>query len=475
MPRLVPIQRIQRVLIVRPDAIGDMVLTVPCIRAIKAAYPHWHITVLASPYNSRIVRHIPEIDDILLDWKRNGKINSFWDKLHFIRYLRSRKFDLAIHFYSETETVWPCVFAGIPYHIGDTAKIGLWPVFRKYGTFLKTFDQTKHVVEYNFQLLRALGISLDPESKIDIPLPPGESERAELLLTQEGRRSGVPLIGIQIGVGYGNRPIEPEKYAEYINALRQKTDLDVWVSPYSEKEKVFTARFLSHLNGPALVIPDTPITTLMGLISHSDVFVSVDTGPFHLGVGLGVPMLAIFPSRKVKPTRWAPWRNRHFVVRESQTCSYFCPHEGCVRTICSDNIRVTDMVDKTLALLDGKGVQSASDQFNLWFRASMSVLLLEDIQSTYLASQFEHELKTQGIRVIRRDVLAPNLFEALVENDVTIIHNFSRKRRFYVALRARLVSLKLFNPPVVINQIWTVKHPDSIPNRYRRAFEEKHV
>jgi len=470
---MIPINAIKKVLIIRPDAIGDMVLTLPCIEAIKTQYPQWHLTVLASPYNAQIIRHIPYIDNILLDWKKSQKITSIWDRIRYIRHINSHQFDLAIHFYSETDTVWTSVLARIPYHIGDTAKIGLWPVFRKHGVFLKTFDQTKHVMEYNFQLLRSIGIKLDPNRKMNFPIPPEYKNKGQDLLTAAGRRPNVPLIGIQLGVGFGNRALEPEKYADYINLLRTEIDIDVCVTPYSEKEKVFAARFANRVKTPVITIPDNSIPDFMGIISNYTLFVSVDTGPCHLCTAIGIPILAIFPSRKVKPTRWAPWRNRHFIVRESQTCDQFCPHEGCPLTICSDAIEMRDMVDKTKALISGQGLETAEDQFKEWFSRSMSVLILDSPETTVAAAKFESVLAKANIRVTRVPVTIGAIDELLLQKDVTIIHNFSGRRRLYLSFLARKAALQLFNPPLIIHSAWEIDESIPIENRYRTAFEAK--
>ncbi|NBV42410.1 lipopolysaccharide heptosyltransferase family protein, partial [bacterium] len=286
MTRLLPFDRIKKILIVRPDALGDMMLTLPAIRAIRDRFPDRHIAVLASPYNAQLIRHLDWIDEIILDWKRAGKIKGWRDRLHYIRELRLQKFDLAVHFYSETDTVWTMVAAGIPYHIGDKAKIGLWPVFRKYGSFLKTFDQTMHVVAYNFQLLKSLGIELNSDVKLNFQVTDEMKRQASTLLKAGGRREGVPLVGIQIGVGAGNRPIEPEKYAQFIDELRRIRDVDVCMTAFSDKEKAFKDRVLAAVKSPVIVLEKTTMDQLLGVISSYDCFVSVDTGPFHIAASL---------------------------------------------------------------------------------------------------------------------------------------------------------------------------------------------
>ena len=461
---------VHRILIIRPDAIGDMVLTLPAIAAIKRQYPNSHITLMASPYNAAVLDPKPAyIDEILLDWFKLGKAEGtrgFWK---YVRFLRSQKFDLAIHFYSETNTAWVCYFAGIPYHIGDTAKLGLWPVFRKHGVFLKTFDQTKHVMEYNFQLLRPLGVRLEEQPQFRLDVSDVNRQCAIDLLRQAGRRPGVPLIGVQIGVGFGNRPIEPEKYAEFMTQLSQSMDVDFCVIPHTDREKQFRDRLRAATSASILNIEGTTIGELIGLISYYDLFVSVDTGPFHIASSLGVPQLAIFPSKKVKPTRWAPWRNRHFIVRESRICPHFCPHEGCPLTVCSDAIQVADMADKAVRLLAGDGVTSAEDQFPYWFTRSMTVLIVYETED---AERYRGRLAVDGIHsyILRFD--DPNLKDKLVEWDITIIHNLSGKRRWRLWWIARRASLQLFNPPLLVNGPgWD----DDLIARYKARFEAQRI
>ena len=196
-----PLEKIKKILIVRPDAIGDMVLTLPCIKAIKDTYPHMSITVLASGYNAKVIEHLDYIDNIIIDWFAKGEVNNWKDVWKYSRFLKKENFDAAVHFYSETPQIWTSVLARIPYHLGDKAKVGLWPVLRKHGVFLKSFDQTKHVIDYNFQLLEPLNVK-KPTNLKQVLYPDGSAlERSGKLLKEAGYRMGRRLVGIHPGVG----------------------------------------------------------------------------------------------------------------------------------------------------------------------------------------------------------------------------------------------------------------------------------
>ena len=446
----IPKEHCKKVLIIRPDALGDMVLTIPCINAIKSQL-NCHITVLASNYNKVLIEDHPAVDEIIVDKYSVGGVRSWSDWNTYRKELKAHQFDAAIHFYSETRTSWLAYFAGIKYHLGDLAKLGLWPIFRKHGIFLKTFDQTKHVVEYNFQLLKPLGVTLDKKQPLDITVNKDikESVKSSFLKNLDPK---IPTIGLQIGVGFGNKAIEPEKYAYYINALRKEIPCQFAAVAHSDKEKAAATKIQSLVDEPIEIIKNTTLKDLMGIISHYQLFVGVDTGPFHMAAAIGIPQLAIFPTKKVKPTRWAPWRNRHLIVRESATCPHPCPHEGCPLTVCSDNITVNDMVKKSLALLKEGGVETPKDQFDYWFKQSMTVLILEDEKTAQTAAALADQLSKVGIRHHREPINIRNLYDRLIEKDITVIHNLTSKRKLYIGSVCRIVSLKLFNPPLIINE-----------------------
>jgi hypothetical protein len=281
------------------------------------------------------------------------------------------------------------------------------------------------------------------------------------------------LVGIQVGVGFGNRPVTPAKYAEYIRALKNRRDVDVVVTGYSEKEKSAAMEIQRSLGNDVMLALGFPIQDLMGLISILDVCVSVDTGPFHMAAALGTPQLAIFPSKKVKPLSWGPWRNKHFIVREAHTCAYFCPHEGCPLNVCSDNLRVSDMVAKTEKLLDGGGIEKAAEQFVYWFENSMHILVLHDEKTREKAQAFHWQLGQWGLRAFLERVDRAELYKTVTENDVSIIHNLSGKRKWRLFWLSQRANKFLHNPPLVVHSEYANLEKGAVIENYRLAFEKK--
>ncbi len=466
----IPVRSIQRLLIIRPDAIGDMVLTLPAIAALRNRYPHLHITLLGSRYTYDLVKPTGLFDEILIDKCRTGEARGWRGFWQYVREIRAMQFDAVIHFYSETPEVWLTVFAGIRYQVGDKAKLGLWPIFRKYGTFLKTFDQTKHVVEYNFQLLRAFGIVLSPETPLISALSPEQKIAGINALKQAGWDGQQPIIGFHLGVGGGNKAISVLKFIHTITTLHHE-GYAICFTGHSPKEQADRDLLVAQLPFPVLdLVGKTSLGELAGALSQWSLYIGVDTGPFHLAASMGIPQVAIFPTRRVKPLRWGPWRNRHELVREAQQCPHFCPHEACPLTVCSDALKEADIIAKAQKVLGGGGYTHANEQFALWFRNSMSVLILKNAQTMAKAITLQQQLHALGIRAKIEDVSAHNLQDTLLAQDSTILHNLTGKSRIRLFWICQRMALKLFNPPLLIHGEHDMTNPIAT---YRRHFEAK--
>ena len=153
---MIPKSLVRHILIIRPDAIGDLILTIPAIMTIKKHYPKAKISLLASPYNAKLLYDFDIVDHIIEYTPR-----ATWKSFSYLRTLFKKKdIDVAIHYGIRPEVAWACFFS-IPHNIGDKAHLSLWPIFRKYGIFYRNHDRMKHFVEYNHVLLKPLGIHFE--------------------------------------------------------------------------------------------------------------------------------------------------------------------------------------------------------------------------------------------------------------------------------------------------------------------------
>ncbi|MFA6549538.1 MAG: hypothetical protein WCT39_06400, partial [Candidatus Margulisiibacteriota bacterium] len=161
------IKNFKNILIIRPDAIGDLVLTLPAIHAIRKHFPAAKITVLAREYTRPILENHPDIDKIIYDYD-------------FKKY----KFDLSVNFYNEFKDTFATFRAHIPYRLGDSSRI-LTSWMNNLRVFRHFENPNRHEIDFNFDLLAPLGIKEKPE-KPHILVDPDALAQIKILLNKNG-------------------------------------------------------------------------------------------------------------------------------------------------------------------------------------------------------------------------------------------------------------------------------------------------
>lgn len=463
----IPMEKIKKILIIRSDAIGDMTLTLPAIKAIKTHFPHCHLTVLASPINAQLIEHLDFIDEILLKESPKG----FFETWRYSKKLRKHNFDCAIHFRTKGSVAWACKWA-IPYNVGQKNFLGLWPIFKRFGFWHKPHNRTQHVTEAFMQFLTPLGIPIPDSYSLDIAVPESWKQDAAPLL--KTRRPNTPLICIHPGVGHGNRPIKPNQYIHYIKSLRHHIECDIVLTGASKAELDYKDQILDEgFDNIIDVAGKTTVKSLGGLLSQCDLYIAVDTGPSHMATSVGVPQLAIFPSKRVKPLSWGPWNNRHFIIRNNHNCFYDCPHQRCPYDVCSDDIDIQNMVQKSLALLNGDGISGIPEQREYWFTTCMNIALLFDNQTQDEVTTLKGTLQHWGIHTFAIHINDPNLPKLLRENDISIVHNIPKKKKLRLWFLCQRLNKKLHHPPLLLHERPVVQSLSDCVSDYIKHFSNR--
>ncbi|MBP1654891.1 MAG: glycosyl transferase family protein [Bacteroidetes bacterium] len=315
-----------RILVVRTDRVGDVVLATPLIRALRRTFPDAHIAALVRPYTRDVLLHNPHLNEILVDDPDGAHAgrSGFWDQVGM---LRSRKFDTALLLLPTERMAWMLLVAGIRTRIGVGTK--LYEVL----TFMRTVSRHKyiplrHEADYCLDLGRAIGVRTS-DLAVELFLTEGERRAADARLRAAGNaETGTMLIGMHPGSGKSAPNWRIERYVELAGALLERYPAARIVVTGSEAERDFSRRF--RATGSERVIDFVGALTLrdlMGVISRYSLLVSASTGPMHLAAGLGVPTLSLFcPLTACSPRLWGPQGNRAEVVLPSERyCQTRCP------------------------------------------------------------------------------------------------------------------------------------------------------
>ncbi|GAB4535405.1 MAG: lipopolysaccharide heptosyltransferase II [Thermodesulfovibrionia bacterium] len=340
---------IERILIRGVNWIGDSVLTLPAIRAIRKGFPDAHISILVKPWVSDIFKGNPHIDEIIL-----YNIS----KLKLIKGLRRRQFDMAILLQNAFDAGLIAWLSGIPERIGYRTDLR-GPLLTK-AIPVDSSILKRHQVYYYLNLINSIGIETDDHQPY-IHLMDDEREWARRLLNNSFNiEDGFPLlltpplIGLNPGATYGSsKRWLTERFAELIRRIVDELNgrVIIFGSP-SEVRLVdeiireldtdnplpithYTSRILNMAGR-------TTLRELIALISECDVFITNDSGPMHIASALSVPTVAIFGS--TNPSTTSPFGEGNRVVYKGLPCSPClkreCP-EGHLR--CMKDITVHDV------------------------------------------------------------------------------------------------------------------------------------
>ena len=297
---------IKKILVIRPDRLGDVILTLPVVRNLKESFPDASITYLCTEYTAQILESYSLISDLII-YDRENEYKGFKKILNLALELRDCNFDLAIHLLPRYPLALATYFAQIKYTVGTG--------FRWYS-FLFThrqYDHRKynlyHEAEYNLRLLKKIGIdsNYNPDVYSYFNFPETLIDSVQKIITEKFNRR--PFIIIHPGSGGSSIDWPLNHFIKLIKLLDEWGKYDVGVTGVAAEKDLLAPLYQSDVKFVDLVgIFD--LNKLALFLKSSTLFISNSTGPLHLAVAMGTQVLGFYPnSPGLGPDRWGPFGN----------------------------------------------------------------------------------------------------------------------------------------------------------------------
>ena len=302
----------KRILIVRPDRIGDVVLSTPLPREIKKSFPGSFVAVLVRKYTQDIYLNNPHIDRILL---LDDTDNAFFAK---VREIRKFNFTHSLTLLPTERLNYLLFFAGIPYRVGVGHKLYQFLTFTRYVD-RKKYIPLRHEADYCMDLARKIGVQSD-NLATEIFLT--DEEKQKVLNTRNKLLNGKKLlIGIHSTSGNSSANWRPSEYRNLIEILGKNPELSITVTDNKVPEELTGIDNVKY--------PNAGLSLRESLINFGalDILVSASTGPMHLAAALKVKTVSIFcPMTACSPKLWGPLGNESkIILPEESYCSTVCP------------------------------------------------------------------------------------------------------------------------------------------------------
>jgi lipopolysaccharide heptosyltransferase II len=311
-----------RILIRAPNWLGDSVITVPAVRAIKAGRPDAHITIAAPEKIASVWRLIPEIDEVL-----SLEAGSLFSTVRTIR--KQRPFDVAILFPNSLRTALEAWFAGIPRRVGFAGHRRRWLLNQVVSEELRR-GPIQHQVYRYLRMAREIG-------------GPQEAPEVRKFLPRRKANGAPAKLGLCPGAEYG--PAKrwlPERFAEVALAIAEAHPIQ-WVlfgtSADRERGAAIEAALGAHCVNR---IGQTTLDQLATELGECALLLTNDTGTMHLATLIGVPVVAVFGS--TEPRLTGPLGNSHDVLRHQVECSPCFLRECPIDFRCMTAVSVEEVV-----------------------------------------------------------------------------------------------------------------------------------
>lgn len=309
----------QKIMVRATNWIGDAVMSLPALEALRTRFPAAEIVVVAKPWVSELYEHHPAVSRQIV---YNPEVEHHgWQGLtKFIRRLHNEQFDAAILLQNAFHAAWMAWRARIPVRIGY-ARDGRSPLLTE---AIEPLPEAAygHQVYYYLQLLFRAGLIEKPRmtGELRLALDPPERTWAAKCLDEVGLRGPRLLVGLSPGASYG--PAKrwlPERFANLADRLIGALHADVLIFGSGAEKPL--AESIAHRmqHTPVIVAGETTLRQSMALMAQCRLFICNDSGLMHLAAALGLPLLAIFGSTSERAT--GPLSPRARVAKHPVECN----------------------------------------------------------------------------------------------------------------------------------------------------------
>jgi heptosyltransferase-2 len=306
----------QRILVKEVNWLGDLVMSLPALRAVRGAFPGARLSVLVKRELASFFDGSPWIDEVIPYGVGTG-LGGLADRWRIVAGLRARDFDLAVLFPKSFEAALWAALARVPRRLGF-ATDARGPLLTDRIRFAP--DRRRHQARDYLDLLeRALNIE-GQAADCAPDVAPRHRESVSRWLRERRRRPHGKLVALAVAAAYGPaKEWAPERFGALVDRLAEKSGVEcVLVGAPAEREKC--ERVAAAARAGALVAAgETGVGELIALLSLADGFAGNDSGAMHVAGALGVPTVGIFGSTDARRT--GPLGPRTRVLYRQIECS----------------------------------------------------------------------------------------------------------------------------------------------------------
>ncbi|MGQ9608579.1 MAG: lipopolysaccharide heptosyltransferase II [bacterium] len=336
---------IEKILLIRFGSLGDVVLTLPVIEAVRRSFPKAYIAMLVGEKSADIVSADDRLDEIIVFQREKKGLQGLSETFRIENLIRKKHFDVSVDMQRKFRSSLIAYDAGIKYRIGYHQPYGLLCNYRIPD------KENKHSIDRNLDLLQPFGIK-DFERIPKMILSKEDRDFANRYFNLKNLSNSV-VFGIFPGAGWRPRCWMPERFAEICDRANAKynTKTIIFGGP---NESDIVNNVAQNMNTESIIMNDkVTLRQLAAMIEKCNLMLSNDTGPMHISVAVNTPTIALFGPGNYK--KFQPIGEKHSMIRKNVPCSPCkqftnrCKDNICMKLITVDD--VWEVVDQRLGYI----------------------------------------------------------------------------------------------------------------------------
>lgn len=334
-------QKASNILCVRLDAIGDVLMTTPAIRALRQDNTQRRITLLTSSAGASIASMIPEIDNILVyspPWMKATEHFSPKQEFAIIESLREREFDAVVIFNVYTQSPLPaallCYLAGIPRCLAYCHE-NPYQLISEWLRDPEPQYEIRHEVRRQLDLVAAVGC-FTPDEHLSLQVDISALKDIQAMLIDHGINPASPWVLIHPGASAPSRRYPAEHFSEVTRLLVDHLNCQVVFSGSSAEIPLINEIIRQLSMSCVSLAGKLDMRMLVALVSLAPLLIVNNTGPAHIAAALQTPVVDLYAMTNMQHT---PWGTRSKVLFHDVPCrncyKSVCPqlHHDCLRKV----------------------------------------------------------------------------------------------------------------------------------------------
>ena len=344
-----PFPEPRRILVIRLDRLGDVVLSLPVVQVLRKRYPEAFIAMMVRSAWRDIVEGHPSLNAAIL-YDKEGAHRTIRQTIRFAHQLRRFQLDTALILHPTYRSHWIAWFAGIPVRIGYNRKGGYLLTHRLPH---RKQEGNQHEARFSLEMLQPLGIVERDIPLPQIPVHTQAQHQIATLLADAGISPTDTLIAIHPSASCPSKRWNPERFAQVSDRLVAAHQVKVCLVA-GATEAYAAALVEKSMRSVVLNLAGRlSLSQLAALLHRCQLLLSNDSGPIHVAAALGVPVVDIFGrnQRGLSPKRWGPLGEGHTILHKDVGCVTCLAHNCDINFLCLSSLSVEEVYHAATSVL----------------------------------------------------------------------------------------------------------------------------